>query len=63
MSILMRVVGAVGRCRGVQPRSNTSMMIMRPPQHGSAAPLGSLSGFATVLQKSFCFTDQKLCGL
>jgi hypothetical protein len=28
-------VGAVGRCRGVQPRPNTSMMIMRPPQHAA----------------------------
>ena len=23
-----------GRCFGVSPRANTSMMIMRPPQHG-----------------------------
>ena len=26
--------GPVGRYRGVAPRSKTSMMIMRPPQHG-----------------------------
>ena len=34
VSILMTLVGAVGRCRGVAPRAKTSMMIMRPPQHG-----------------------------
>jgi hypothetical protein len=29
------VIGvAVGRYRGVEPRSNVSMIIMRPPQHG-----------------------------
>lgn len=50
----MRFIGAVGRCRGVAPRAKTSMMIMRPPQHGQAGLLGSAaaavglpSGFAT----------------
>ena len=49
----MTIVGAVGRCRGFAPRSKTSMMIMRPPQHGqlgllgsTAAAVGSPSGFA-----------------
>jgi hypothetical protein len=27
-------IRCVGLCRGMQPRSNVSMMIMRPPQHG-----------------------------
>jgi len=39
----MTVAGAVGRCRGVQPRSKTSMMIIRPPQHGQVGLLGSTS--------------------
>lgn len=53
VSILITVAGAVERCRGVAPRSNTSMMITRPPQHGqlglpgsAAAAVGSSSGFA-----------------
>jgi len=29
--------------RGVQPRSKVSMTIMRPPQHGHAGSLGSVS--------------------
>jgi hypothetical protein len=37
----MRFVGVVGRCRGVQPRSKTSMTIMRPPQHGQFGLPGS----------------------
>jgi hypothetical protein len=48
VSTLIAMDGAVGRCRGVAPRSKTSMMIMRPPQHGqvgmpgsTAAPVGS----------------------
>src|SRR5437667_3465636 len=34
VSILIATIGPVGRCRGVEPRSKVSMMIMRPPQHG-----------------------------
>src|SRR5712692_8205671 len=34
VSILIVVIGAVGRCRGAEPRSKVSMMIMRPPQQG-----------------------------
>jgi hypothetical protein len=30
----MEIADAVGRCRGTQPASNVSMMIIRPPQHG-----------------------------
>src|SRR6266540_5495205 len=54
VSILMAIGGAVGRCRGVAPRSKTSMMIMRPPQHGqvglpgsAAAAVGSALEFET----------------
>ncbi len=46
VSILMTIVGPVGRCRGVAPRSKTSMMIMRPPQHGQAGLLGSAAASA-----------------
>ena len=36
------LIGAVGRYRGVEPRSKVSMMIMRPPQHGQVcASVGS----------------------
>ena len=38
VSILKRVAGL---CRGAAPRSNTSMMIMRPPQHGQGCESGS----------------------
>jgi hypothetical protein len=31
---LLTIVGLVGRCCGVAPRPKTSMLIMRPPQHG-----------------------------
>jgi hypothetical protein len=34
VSILIVIGVAVGRYRGVEPRSNVSMIIMRPPQHG-----------------------------
>ena len=34
VSMLIVTIGAVGRYRGVEPRSKVSMMIMRPPQHG-----------------------------
>src|SRR5208337_1269447 len=34
VSILIAMIGADGRCRGVEPRWKISMMIMRPPQHG-----------------------------
>src|ERR1051326_3584094 len=40
VSILKRVAGL---CRGAAPRSNTSMMIMRPPQHGQGCESGSSS--------------------
>jgi hypothetical protein len=43
VSILIRLVEAVGRCRGVASRANTSMMIMRPPQHGQGGVLGSMA--------------------
>ena len=32
VSILITLIGAVGRCPGVAPGSKISMMIMRPPQ-------------------------------
>jgi hypothetical protein len=57
----MKIGGAVGRCRGVVPRSKTSMMIMRPPQHGQLGLLGSMvaavgwrSGFALVSSSRAC---------
>jgi hypothetical protein len=34
VSILTALIGPVGRCRGVEPRSKISIVIMRPPQHG-----------------------------
>ena len=34
VSILIVIGVVVGRYRGVEPRSNVSMIIMRPPQHG-----------------------------
>src|SRR4029077_18365742 len=34
VSILIAMIGAVGRCRGIEPRLKISMMTMRPPQHG-----------------------------
>jgi hypothetical protein len=34
VSILIAGVGGLGRYCGVAPRSNLSMMIMRPPQQG-----------------------------
>src|SRR5216683_975290 len=48
VSILIVVIGAVGRCRGAEPRSKVSMMIMRPPQqgHGRARVGGSLPSLA-----------------
>ena len=33
-------IRCVGRCRGAQPRSNVSMTIMRPPQHGQGGEDG-----------------------
>jgi hypothetical protein len=40
VSILMAMIGPVGRWRGVEPRSKVSIVIMRPPQHGLAhAPI------------------------
>ena len=61
VSILMALVGAVGRWRGVAPRSKTSMMIMRPPQHGqgglSVSPtvsVGSFSQFLTASSSRAC---------
>ena len=54
MSILIATVGAVGLLRGARPASNSSMMTMRPPQHGPgwsglsvvSVPAGASSGFA-----------------
>ena len=34
VSILMAAIGAVGRYRGMPPRSKVSMMNIRPPQQG-----------------------------
>jgi hypothetical protein len=34
VSILIGTAGSVGRDRGELLRAKTSMMIMRPPQHG-----------------------------
>ena len=67
VSILITLIGAVGRCPGVAPRSKISMMIMRPPQHGqgcervgvslpslssAAASQCSLDGVAAVRKRS-----------
>ena len=38
--------GVVGGWRGAEPRLNTSMMIMRPPQHGQVGALGSTAALA-----------------
>ena len=44
---MLIVIGVVvGRYRGVEPRSNVSMIIMRPPQHGHG--WGGLSVAATL---------------
>jgi hypothetical protein len=53
VSILMVMIGPVGRCRGVEPRSKVSMMIMRPPQHGQGCEgvggsLGSRASASTL---------------
>ena len=40
VSILIMVGDAAGRWRGEQPRSNVSMTIMRPPQHGHGCESG-----------------------
>ncbi len=53
----MTMVGAVGRCRGVAPRSKISMMIMRPPQHGQVGLLGSTAA-AVGLAFRFCNGEQ-----
>jgi hypothetical protein len=42
VSILITGTVIFGRCFGSQPRAKTSMMIMRPPQHGHG--LGSIRG-------------------
>src|SRR3954447_19079241 len=43
VSILMALIGAVDWRCGIAPRSKTSMMIMRPPQHGHGGlPLSTM---------------------
>ena len=51
VSILITAVDAAGRVRGEQPRSNVSMTIMRPRQHGHgcASGLGSASSARAVI--------------
>ena len=49
-------IRSVGRCRGAQPRSNVSMMIIRPPQHGQGYEddLGQSSSAAAVSWSCDC---------
>src|SRR5271163_1387225 len=56
VSILIAMIGPAGRYRGVEPRSKTSMMIMRPPQHGQRCEGGvSLSSLLLVVSPwDFC---------
>ena len=54
---------AVGRYRGVEPRSNVSMIIMRPPQHGHGwggwSVAAALSGACCLCAVcAFCRSDQ-----
>jgi hypothetical protein len=56
VSILITIGDAAGRWRGEEPRSNLSMMTMRPPQHGHgcAGGLGSLASAQLVSAVSDC---------
>ena len=47
VSILTAMIGVDGRCRRLAPRSKTSMMIMRPPQHGQGRERGRLVAIMT----------------
>jgi hypothetical protein len=58
LSIRIRIRG-VGRCRGAQPRSNVSMTIIRPPQHGQGYEdgWGSPSSAAAVSRDCGCGSE------
>jgi hypothetical protein len=58
VSILIATVGAVGRYRGVRPRSKVSTMIMRPPQQRQGMTLKSVIARAEAL-KSLLAEAQK----
>src|SRR6476660_4074883 len=56
----MAIADAAGRCRGVEPASNVSKMIMRPPQHGQGWIGLSVASVPAVA--SCCFAGGGGCG-